>query len=249
MKKINDIQGQSPESTKQIIRLSETHLIVYVSDIIDISHAPKLALLCRDIKQTFPELIDLIPSYTSIMIEFHPCITNVTALEKHLKLSLDKFEQLKPVDQHELIELPTYYHPDVAPDIESLAKCHALSLDDVIQLHSVQEYTVCAIGFAPGFAFLGTVDERISTARHIEPRMRVAKGSVGIADQQTAVYPAESPGGWQIIGNCPINLFDPSADPITPFKVGDKVRFVPIDRETFIELGGVLKRQQVETES
>lgn len=246
MKKKKDIQGQSPENPKRIIRLSETHLIVYVDDIIDISHAPKLALLCREIKKTFPELIDLIPSYTSIMIEFHPCMTNVTTLEDYLQLLLGKFEQLKPVEQHQLIELPTYYHPDVAPDIEFLAESHALNIDEVIQLHSGNEYTVCAIGFAPGFAFLGTVDERISTARHIEPRMRVAKGSIGIADQQTAVYPADSPGGWQIIGNCPINLFDPSADPITPFNVGDKVRFVPIDRETFIELGGVVTRQNLE---
>ncbi|OEF23849.1 5-oxoprolinase subunit PxpB [Vibrio rumoiensis] len=239
MNKKKVIQANNQNNTQRVVRLSETHLMVYVDDNIDITHAPKLALLCEKIKHTFPELIEIIPSYTSIMIEFHPLHTQVAKLEVFLRSLLVEFEKLQPTLKQQLIQLPVYYHPDVAPDLEALAKTHEIDIADVIQIHSEMEYTVCAIGFAPGFAFLGAVDERIVTARHAEPRLNVVKGSVGIADQQTAVYPADSPGGWQIIGNCPIDLFNPAANPMTPFKVGDKVRFVPIDRERFIELGGI----------
>lgn len=92
--------------------------------------------------------------------------------------------------------------------------------------------------FCAWICIFGISKRIIATPRHLEPRLHVMKGSVGIADQQTAVYPANSPGGWQIIGNCPTNLFNPNIEPITPFCVGDKVRFEPVDRKTFLELGG-----------
>ena len=97
---------------------------------------------------------------------------------------------------------------------------------------------MCAIGFAPGFAFLAELDERIVMPRHASPRSCVPAGSVGIADKQTAVYPNNTPGGWQLIGNCPIVLYDPWKHPAGLFEVGDQVRFVPVDRQTFIERGG-----------
>ncbi|WP_413479221.1 5-oxoprolinase subunit PxpB [Vibrio hibernica] len=235
---VDDQATSSQQTLQRVILLSETAIMVYVGDSVDISRVSKLALLCDNIRQYFPELLDIIPSYTSILIEFHPLHTNVAALEEFLLSSLTTFDQLEAITQPKIIHLPVYYHPEVAPDLISLAQSHSINIDDVIQLHCEVEYTVCAIGFAPGFAFLGSVNEIIATPRHLEPRLHVMKGSVGIADQQTAVYPANSPGGWQIIGNCPTNLFNPNIEPITPFCVGDKVRFEPVDRKTFLELGG-----------
>jgi KipI family sensor histidine kinase inhibitor len=113
-------------------------------------------------------------------------------------------------------------------------------VNDVIALHSSNEYRVYAIGFAPGFAYLGQVDERIAAPRLATPRQRVPRGSVAIADRQTAVYPAVSPGGWNLIGRCPTRMFDPKATPVMPVAVGDKVRFEPIGLERYLELGGVL---------
>lgn len=217
--------------------------MVYVGDSIDIGYVPKLALLCEQLQKDFPDLVNIIPSYTSIMVEFHPSY-DVSKLTQYLSKMLDQFDQLKASSQQKLIELPTYYHPDVAPDLITLAQQKKLSIEEVIAIHTNQEYTVCAIGFTPGFAFLGVIDERIAHPRHEEPRLQVAKGSVGIADQQTAVYPSNSPGGWQIIGNCPVSLFDPHSTPITPFNVGDTVKFVSIDKQEFLALGGVIEHSK-----
>ncbi len=225
---------------KQIITLSETHLMVYIGEHIDVTQASKMAMLREHVERLFPDLIDVIPSYTSLMIEFHPLKTDVSVLIGELERLLVSFDDFAVRQASQLIELPVFYDPQVAPDLDPLAKRCQLSRQQVIDIHSQQEYTVCAVGFAPGFAFLGAVDERIAAPRHAEPRLKVAKGSVGIADQQTAVYPAASPGGWQVIGNCPLDLFDVNHTPMTPFTVGDTVKFTPITRERFIELGGQL---------
>jgi len=124
--------------------------------------------------------------------------------------------------------------------LDALANRANLSVDEVVALHQAQEYRVYAIGFAPGFAYLGQVDERIAAPRLATPRQQVPRGAVGIADRQTAIYPAASPGGWNLIGLCPQPMFDPNNDPSMPVQVGDRVRFRGIDRQTFLDLGGEL---------
>ncbi|QUJ68464.1 5-oxoprolinase subunit PxpB [Photobacterium sp. GJ3] len=219
--------------------VSESTLMVHFADEIDVSMTPLIARLTNQIQADFPEqLIDLLPSYTSILIHFHPDKITERVLRERVQHCYQQWQNQPVSAQGKLIELPVYYHPDVGPDLAALAASQAMSVDEVIALHSGATYTVCAIGFAPGFAFLASVDQAIATPRHAEPRLRVAAGSVGIANQQTAVYPAQSPGGWQIIGNCPKPLFNPHQEPMTPFQVGDQVRFQPIDRQTFHSLGG-----------
>ena len=105
---------------------------------------------------------------------------------------------------------------------------------------NIHHQNVCAIGFAPGFAFLAELDDQLVMPRRANPRAKVPAGSVAIAEKQTAVYPADSPGGWHVLGQCPLPLFDLSKEPMTPFSIGDQVRFVPVDRETFIQKGGIL---------
>ena len=138
------------------------------------------------------------------------------------------------------VVLPVYYAPEAGIDLESLAERAGLPISKVIDLHAGAEYRVYAIGFAPGFAYLGEVDERIAAPRLATPRASVPRGSVAIADRQTAVYPSVSPGGWNLIGRCPVPMFDPSAQPCMPVAVGDTVRFEPISREHFLTLGGDL---------
>jgi KipI family sensor histidine kinase inhibitor len=138
------------------------------------------------------------------------------------------------------VVLPVYYAPEVGIDLESLAERAGLSVSKVIDLHASSEYRVYAIGFAPGFAYLGEVDERIAAPRLATPRASVPRGSVAIADRQTAVYPSVSPGGWNLIGRCPVPMFDPGAQPCMPVAVGDTVHFEPISRERFLTLGGDL---------
>ena len=138
------------------------------------------------------------------------------------------------------IALPVYYDVEVAPDLSALAAHAALSVEQIITLHTEQTYTAYANGFAPGFCYLGHVDKAIATPRHATPRAAVAAGSVAIADRQTAVYPRQSPGGWHIIGRCPIVLFDANTQPPNTINVGDTVRFYAVDRQQFVSLGGTL---------
>jgi len=140
----------------------------------------------------------------------------------------------------EEVVLPVYYGPEVALDLEYIARECQLSTEEVIRLHSEQIYRVYAIGFSPGFAYLGNTPDQLRVARKATPRLKVPAGSLGIADNQTAIYPAQTPGGWQIIGRTPLEMIDWDSQTLTRVKVGDRVRFEPVDRDTFIAMGGRL---------
>ncbi len=228
--------------TIEVSRVSETGLIVYFGHSIDLKLIEKIAAFSHAVQDRYRgKIYEVIPSYTTLLIEYHPLKVDVEELVQWCQQQSEKIINSRTaVSETKVVTFPVYYHPDVAPDLEPLAKARKLSVELVIEIHTQAEYTVCAIGFAPGFAFLGSVDSRIATPRHTEPRLKVAKGSVGIADAQTAIYPQPTPGGWQIIGNCPVDLFNIHHDPMMPFEVGDKIRFESISRERFLELGGVL---------
>jgi len=208
------------------------------------SHVHQAAEMIRDHCST--EIIDLIPSYASILVVFSLFETDHHQLRHKLK------KLLMPCvsgsnQQGRVIELPAYYSLESGIDLVRIAKHAQLSVDEVIRLHQAQEYRVYAIGFAPGFAYLGEVDERIAMQRLTTPRLKVPKGAIAIADRQTAVYPAQSPGGWNIIGLCPIDMFNASAQPTMPVEVGDRVKFVAIDKQQYLELGGELSLTEKES--
>ncbi|TWX71976.1 5-oxoprolinase subunit PxpB [Colwellia demingiae] len=190
------------------------------------------------IRQHFStEIIDLISSYASILVVFNLLEIDHHDLRNKLKSVLKQCGSVNN-KQGRLIELPAYYSLESGVDLPRIAKHAKLTIEQVIYLHQAQEYRVYAIGFAPGFAYLGAVDERIAMARLTTPRLKVPKGAIAIADRQTAVYPAQSPGGWNIIGLCPLDMFNAQAEPTMPVEVGDRVKFVAIDKAEFIELGG-----------
>ncbi|MGH6636095.1 MAG: 5-oxoprolinase subunit PxpB [Gammaproteobacteria bacterium] len=125
------------------------------------------------------------------------------------------------------VEIPVDYGGGAGPDLEEVARHCGLSVREVIERHAVADYTVYFLGFQPGFAYLGGLDPLIATPRRAEPRLAVPAGSVGIGGAQTGIYPAVTPGGWQIIGHTPLALFDPARQPPTLLLPGDQVRFVP----------------------
>ncbi len=186
-------------------------------------------------------LVDLVPSYASILVIYDQDKINYRCARNklnHILHSLTDHTQNK--NQGLLVELPVYYGEECGPDLQAIADRAELTVDDVIHLHQAQEYRVYAIGFAPGFAYLGEVDERIAAPRLKTPRLKVPRGAVAIADRQTAVYPAESPGGWNLIGLCPALMFNPEIIPAMPVSVGDRVKFKAISRRDFLSLGGEL---------
>ena len=217
--------------------VSETSLILYLGDEIDVKQAPLIGEMARRIKAEHQEVCEVTASYTSILVQVYSPRVKLDEFGERLVAMIGRSVVTEKAEG-KLIELPVYYHPDVGPDLEMVARNKGLTVAEVIAIHAGRDYTVCAIGFAPGFAFLADVDARIATPRHERPRAKVVAGSVGIADRQTAVYPMDTPGGWHLIGRCPVPLYDPEQIPLSPFELGDRVRFVPIECDDYIERGG-----------
>jgi len=184
-------------------------------------------------------MVDLVPSYASLLVIFNLDVIDHFEAKQKLRAALGNLQAVASEDG-DIVTLPVYYSSESGPDLEVIAERASIGVDEVIEIHLQQEYRVYAIGFAPGFAYLGEVDERIAAPRLATPRQKVPRGAVAIADRQTAVYPAVSPGGWNLIGLCPTRMFDPEKQPSMPVKVGDRIRFEAIDRNHFIELGGEL---------
>lgn len=212
---------------------------------VTLGHSPselcltQLRWLQMQLNELFEDaIVDCIPAYTTLLVEFDPWLCTHEMLCSTIESLLEQLPKQAESNQDTLLELPVWYDESVGPDLASLAASRGWEISGIIQAHSQQTYRVYAIGFAPGFAYLGDVVESLATPRHANPRKRVVAGSVAIADRQTAVYPADSPGGWQIIGRCPLSLFDLARTPASPFVIGGAVRFRPVDQQEFEDLGG-----------
>ena len=140
--------------------------------------------------------------------------------------------------EDDIVTIPVCYGGQFGPDLDDVAAHTGLAPREVIALHSEPLYLVYMIGFTLGFPYLGGMDPRIATPRLTTPRTVVPAGSVGIAGNQTGVYPSASPGGWRLIGRTPLRLADPSADPPCLLRAGNRIRFVPIDEPTYYLVGG-----------
>ena len=218
----------------------ENALILYLGDETSPAVSARVQAAAVAIEHALgDDLIDLVPSYASLLIIYNAFTTDHLAVAHTVRDCVSRLSAAT-TEEGKLVVLPVYYHPEAGEDLEALAARTDLSVAEVIALHSENEYRVYAIGFAPGFAYLGEVDARIAAPRLATPRQKVPRGAVAIADRQTAVYPAVSPGGWNLIGRCPVRMFDPEAEPTMPVCVGDRVLFEPIDRERFLALGGEL---------
>ncbi|MGZ7458942.1 5-oxoprolinase subunit B family protein [Pseudomonas sp. Ma2-10] len=182
-------------------------------------------------------LIDLVPSYTTLMVHY-----DLTALSPAQARALiaEALNDLSPsaCTRGKCHVLPVWYDLSVGPELSLLSHRSGLAVDEVIRLHSEREYQVFALGFAPGFAFMGLVEEALAAPRLNTPRNKVAAGSVGIAERQTAAYPVVSPGGWNLIGRTPAKLFDRERDGYSLMQPGDTVRFEAVSHAEFINLDG-----------
>ena len=224
----------------------EDSLIIYFAEQVSSEISVQVQQAEHLIRQHMQQdIIDLVPSYASLMVMFNIRTTDHHQVRHHLRQLLASMEvnvyEQSPLSGSIVVELPVYYSAESGPELTLIAQHANLTVAQVIDIHQAQQYRVYAIGFAPGFAYLGEVDERIATPRLSTPRMKVPKGAVAIADRQTAVYPSVSPGGWNIIGLCPIPMFDATTTPTMPVKVGDKVKFRAITKDEYLALGGKLQ--------
>jgi inhibitor of KinA len=190
-------------------------------------------------------IIDIIPAYHTLTLVYD--IINFTknnaSISEQINLLctnlLNEFNNTPKITnsiQNTLIHVPVCYEPSFALDIQNISTLHHIAISEIIKIHSSKIYEIYSIGFLPGFAYMGIVDEKIQTPRHDKPRPLVPAGSVGIAGQQTGIYPSDSPGGWQILGRTPWKIFDPNENKLAKFKVGDQIKFYAITVADFIKM-------------
>jgi inhibitor of KinA len=172
-----------------------------------------------------------VPAYASVLVPFDPLRIDVAAVTERLYALLrDDDASAAGARPGRTVELPTRYGGDAGPDLAEVAERAGLTAADVVDLHASVPYRVYMLGFAPGFAYLGRVPAPITVPRRAVPRPRVPAGSVGIAGEQTGVYPFASPGGWQLIGRTDAVLWDVDRHLPALLQAGDTVRFVPTGR-------------------
>lgn len=169
--------------------------------------------------QTIPHIISLTPSYHSILIEYNIYKYDNTTIKTKVKEIISSTPHVKGTTQGKLIEIPVDYTKGL--DLDKVAKTHNITSAEVIAKHIEKTYRVYAIGFMVGFAYLANVDDEIATPRLSTPRAKVPKGTVAIAESQTAIYPQDSAGGWNIIGHTEFDDFE-------EFEIGDSVRFIAL---------------------
>ncbi|MFC0472521.1 5-oxoprolinase subunit PxpB [Halalkalibacter kiskunsagensis] len=231
--------------------LGDRAIMVTFGTTIDVSLHQKVKTLTQYLDTCSLEgMVEYVPAFTSVTVYYDP--VRVLQIEKKVcpensetayeimysKLSeivLHLGEAMK--EETREVEIPVCYGGEFGPDLEFVAKHNSLNPDEVIHIHSKGEYLVYMIGFAPGFPYLGGMPEQIAAPRRSEPRMKIAKGSVGIAGKQTGVYSIESPGGWQIIGRSPLEFFRPKENPPSLLQPGDVIRFKPISFEEYSAYG------------
>jgi KipI family sensor histidine kinase inhibitor len=214
--------------------------IVYFADQSSPQVSSQIQAAVSNIRSTMSGfIVDLVPSYASLLVIYDLNKIDPFEIRSRLRQAVSSLDG-KADSGGNLVTLPVYYSEESGPDLSVIAERANIDIDEVIMIHQQSEYRVYAIGFAPGFAYLGEVDERIATPRLSTPRQKVPRGAVAIADRQTAVYPAPSPGGWNLIGLCPTRMFNPENQPSMPVQVGDRVKFKSIQRQEFLDLGGEL---------
>ncbi len=185
-------------------------------------------------------IIETVPTFRSLTVIFDPLVISRSDLQDRLLRLLDKVESSdQQLARH--WRLPVCYGGDYGPDLESTAATLGLTQEKVIDLHVSQTYLVYMIGFLPGFPYMGDVDPALHLPRHKEPRVRVPVGSVAITGQQTAIYPWESPGGWQLLGRCPLALFDAQRSEPALLEPGDQVDFQSISEAYYQELAEAMQ--------
>jgi KipI family sensor histidine kinase inhibitor len=210
----------------KIVPLGDSALLVELGDEIDITINQTVHQLAALINLSPPDgVVETVPAYATLLIHYDPLLLTYTEVFQWVRL---KFEQLEAatVRKPRQFEVPVRYGDEHGVDLSFVADSHGLRIEDVIRIHSERTYTIYMMGFTPGFPYMGKLDDAIVTPRLETPRPRVPAGTVAIAGSQTGIYPIDSPGGWRLIGQTSLRLFDPASESPFLFSPGDEVRFV-----------------------
>jgi KipI family sensor histidine kinase inhibitor len=171
---------------------------------------------------------DIVPGYCSLGVHFDPLLTDISALERTIDEEARQLRDDEAPPNTPVVEIPVRYGGAEGPDLDGVAQFAGCTVGAVVERHAGRIYRVYMLGFVPGFAYLGRVDSSIAAPRHRVPRERVPAGSVGVAGEQTGVYPMATPGGWRIVGQTDTRMFDATRPTPNLLSPGDRVRFVPV---------------------
>jgi KipI family sensor histidine kinase inhibitor len=210
----------------RLVPLGDSAILVQLGEAIDPALNRQVHALDVRLREfSLPGVIETVPAYASVLIHYDPVVLTYAQVSDWIKGESDQAEAAisRPPRR---IEVPVRYGGEAGPDLEFVATYHKVSPETVARLHASRDYLVYMMGFTPGFPYLGKLEAAIATPRLETPRTRVPAGSVGIAGEQTGIYPVESPGGWRLIGRTALSIFNLASEPPFLFSPGDSVRFV-----------------------
>lgn len=231
----NDAAPPETSRPPRLVPAGDRTVVVELGGSIDPETNARVHALVRAIEmEPPPGVVDLVPAYASVLVQYDPMQVSLQELSERLDEAALRTAASGPTAAP-VVEIPVLYGGEYGPDLDFVAERAGLPEDGVIAMHCEADYPVYMMGFTPGFPYLGGLPERLFTPRLETPRTAIPAGSVGIAESQTGVYPVESPGGWRIVGRTPLRLFDARREPPSLVSAGDRVRFVPLDGEAEFE--------------
>jgi inhibitor of KinA len=226
----------SADASARLELASDQSLLIYFGKQITLPAHEQVRRLLRLLElEPIAGVRNLHPAYCSLLVKFDPLKMRYEKLEEKLRENLDRLSEVKLPEPRQ-VEIPVCYGGEFGPDLEDVAAMKEMTPERVIELHASATYLVYFLGFVPGFAYLGELPQELVAPRLATPRKKVPAGSVAIAGKQTGVYPFETPGGWRLLGRTPLAMFRTDRDGWSLLSIGDRVRFVPVSRERFVEL-------------
>lgn len=183
-------------------------------------------------KSGIPGIVETVPTYRSLLVHYKPEVIGYKAITEKFKSLMGTLDNIE-IPPPTVIEIPVLYGGEMGPDIENVASHNGKTVEEVIKIHTSQEYLIYMIGFIAGFPYLGGMSKEIATPRLKEPRVKIDGGSVGIAGEQTGIYPLDSPGGWQLIGRTPLKLYDAEREKPVLLEAGQYIKFRSITQKEF----------------
>lgn len=210
----------------RIVPLGDSALLVQLGDEIDLPINRQVHALANLItNSSINGIVETVPAYATLLVHYDPLALSFTQIKNFMREKVTQVRE-NASRRQKLIQVPVRYGGEWGPDLEFVASHCGLRIEDVIRIHSERVYTIFMMGFTPGFPYMGKLDDVLITPRLETPRTRVAAGTVAIAGSQTGIYSTDSPGGWQLIGWTPLELFDPESEFPFLFSPGDEVKFV-----------------------
>ena len=228
----------------KLLTAGDSSILLQFGNTIDPAINRKIAATVQLMReQHINGVTDVIPAFCSLLINYDPRVISYEQIKRRME-ALVKIDVTAGDTRKRVFEIPVCYGGEYGPDIQNIADHAGMSVEEVIQVHTSRDYLIYMLGFLPGFTYLGGLDERIHTPRLANPRIRIPAGSVGIGGSQTGIYPMDSPGGWQLMGQTPVKTYDPERKPPILVEAGDYIRFVPIDEDEFNRIKALVDKNE-----